>query len=393
MGKLDRTALLRKGELLLKEWAPALAPEAALAQLQALAGRDAAADIAIAARLGAIADPAHVEALRALEQHSSDKNVHKEVRRALYRLEQKGLAIPAEPLPSIAKPTVTQSLEGYVSPIDGHGDRLVWLVKSRAGGVAHLNAVLNDPEGLREVETYETTRKHIRSARDSLRERNQIDMVEADWHYCDFLIDRATAWAKQRNLRMVGDYGHLRAILIGAPVQPSPPLIYRYLQADAIRSRPELLNDSASVLEQDEFRTWFLERATVAPYIEEVKQVRNSPIVLAEAQQQERVRLIGEKAVEQLFGGEGQASWVRRLEEMAYIFYALKRPHIAERTLAAALALSDSKHGGKGIPFFETLAGAGMMLWLRTEEKHEAEESRGQLVLTPQQALRESQRK
>src|SRR6185369_6133787 len=41
-------------------------------------------------------------------------------------------------------------VEGWVSPVDGRGDRLVWIVRpQREGGLAVLTAVLNEPAGLR----------------------------------------------------------------------------------------------------------------------------------------------------------------------------------------------------------------------------------------------------
>lgn len=393
MAKLDRDSLLRKGEQLLNEWTAGREGETlSIAELRELGGRDAAADVAIAARLGAIVETASVEALRDIEQRSTDKAVHKEVRRALYRLEQKGMAVPAD-APSAPITPAVQPIEGYLSAIDGNGDQLVWLVKTRPSGVAHLYGVINDPEGLREVELFDTSRKTLRAARQSLRERNEIDMIEADWRYCDFLLDRATHWATARQQPMSGDYGRLRTVLIGTPVQAMRPLIFAHLDADAVRQRPELLADSASVLEQKEFRTWFFERDKLAPYLDEVKQIQDSPIVLPEAQQQERIRMVVEKVVEELFGGEMQASWARRLEEMAYIFHATKRPEVAERTLAAALALEASTHAGKGIPLCETIASVGMTFWLRMEQQQEAEQARGQLVVTPQQALRDTQRR
>ena len=87
------------------------------------------------------------------------------------------------------------ALEGYLSAVDGRGDQLVWLVKPHPGGLAHLFAVINDPEGLREVNLFETTRKALRASREELLRKHELRMIEADWRYCDYLIDRAFHWA------------------------------------------------------------------------------------------------------------------------------------------------------------------------------------------------------
>jgi len=70
MSKANRDNLLQRGEQLLKEWDVATDADAAAAVggLRAAMGRDPAADVAIASRLGALADPASVEALLRLAE-------------------------------------------------------------------------------------------------------------------------------------------------------------------------------------------------------------------------------------------------------------------------------------------------------------------------------------
>src|SRR5438552_15714694 len=97
MSKPDRDAQRRTGETRLREWG--VPADAEAAALQAFIGRDPAADLAIAARLGAQTAPASVEVLAVLESGTADKLVRKEVHRSLYRLQQRGMAIP-RPSPS-----------------------------------------------------------------------------------------------------------------------------------------------------------------------------------------------------------------------------------------------------------------------------------------------------
>ena len=390
----SREATLRAGEQRLREWGvPAGADVAAL---RAAVGRDPAADVAIAARLGTHAEPASVEALQALESGSHDKVLHKEVRRSLYRLSQRGVAVPsAEPAAPVARPVVGgPALEGYVSAVDGAGDQLVWLVRPVPGGILHLLAVVNDPEGLKEVGLSETTRKTLREARESLRDRHDLRMVEADWRYCDFLIGRAVGWARVHGHTISGDYTALRAKLTTQPPAADlPPLIAGRLAADAVRGDARALLESAVLLEEPEFRTWFFGPEVLKPYLDEMVQVRDSPLVLNEMQQQERFRAIIERAIEEVFGGERQASWVRRLEEMAYFFHAAGRADQARSAYAAALALAASTHGGREIPFCEHLARTSMLAFWQAETQREAEHSRESLLVTPQQAAMEAERR
>jgi hypothetical protein len=391
MSKPNRETQLRLGEQRLHEWG--LPADAGGDALRSVMGRDVTADLAIAARLGARADPGNVALLHALESVSTGKLVRKEVKRSLYRLEQRGVPIPSAPAPTTAPVIAAPALEGYLSAVDGRGDQLVWLTKPHPGGLAHLVAVINDPEGLREVNLFESTRKALRASREDLLRKHELRMIEADWRYCDFLIDRAFRWATAHGQAGGGDYPGMRAKLIKAPVTEMQPLIFAHVDVGCVRSDPQLLAASAKLLEEKEFRTWFFDQETLKPYLDEAQHIKDSPLLLNPAQQQERFRALIERAIEALFGGDRRASWVRRFEEMAYFLHATGRPEAALQALAAALALEASTHGGRDIPVCEQLTRASLFAFLQMEEQREQEEVRSSLVLTPQQVAREMQQR
>jgi hypothetical protein len=84
---------------------------------------------------------------------------------------------------------------------------------------------------------------------------------------------------------------------------------------------------------------------------------------------------------------------VRRLDEMAYVFHASGRQEAARHALAVALALAASHHGGRDIPFCEMLTRSSLAAFLEAAEQREQEQSRASLVVTPQQAARDLQRR
>ncbi|HUI28043.1 MAG TPA: hypothetical protein VL403_18325 [Candidatus Kryptonia bacterium] len=385
MAKVDRDEFLRRGERRLVEWG--VAPQATAAALRAHAHREPAVDSAIAARLGAQSDADSVALLNEIEKQSSDKLVHKEVKRSLYRLQQKGIAIPEEAPVRAPEPVLGPQVEGYFSPIDGRGDQLVWLVRPLPGGIAHLLAVINDPDGMRDVELNQTTRKALRAARQALEAKHEIRLVEADWRYCDYLMDRAFRWAQQRGSRVEGDYPGLRAQVVRTPAPIDlPPLVFSRLDPESIRAQPALLAESPTLAEEKEFRTWFFDPESLRPYLEALMQAKDSPLVLSQAQQQERFRATVERAVEELFGGEHQASWVRRLLAMAYVLSVTHRDLAARRACAVALALEASRHGGREIPWCEHLVRGSLAAYLQMAAEREEEQARSSLIVTPQQA-------
>jgi len=388
MAKATRETMLKSGEQLLAEWQ--LGDESSPVALSAALGRDAGADLAIAERLGHRATADSVAALHQLEHAAADKLVRKEAKRSLYRLEQKGVDIQR---PSVAPPQLAEvepAAMGYVSAIDGRGDQLIWITRSQAGTLLHVFAVINDPLGLKEVELAETSRRGLRALRAELVDKHDLHMIEADWRYCDFLIDRALRWSSARGLAG-GDYFGIRARITSEPVREHEPMIRTLLDATETEHDPSLLTRSLLLMGEPELRTWILGPDDLRPYLEEWREIRASPLVLTEEQQSERLQDLTMKAVETLFGGELQASWGRRLEAMAHFFHATRARAAAKSAFAAALALGKSEQGGRGIPVFETLTQSCLAAYVQMAEQQRADERESSLIVTPSEAVQEAE--
>ena len=162
----------------------------------------ALARVALLAKQATEESAAELHRLEASEIAKSDKALKKEIRRALYRLAQRGVAgarseTPVQPAP--APVHATTEAEGFVSPIDPSGDRLFWIIKPKAGGgIWHMSTVVNEPGGLRESVLAETTRKGLRTLRDDLGKRHGLRMVEVDARYVDWITSEGFERAQQR---------------------------------------------------------------------------------------------------------------------------------------------------------------------------------------------------
>lgn len=382
MTKRVRTDSADAGEKLLREWA--IGDEPTVAELMQQAGRAPAADLAIAQRLGGIADPSSVDALQRLERDTTDKDVRKATKRALYRLQQRGLTLPAPPAVP-ATPVLAPTIEGWLSPVDGRGDQLVWLLKARPDGVAHLFAVINDPDGLREVELNAVNRKAIKQARQQLAEKHDLHLVTADWRYCDFLVHRAFQWARAHGTHMHGDYPALRMHIARDPApETMDPLAFALLDRDAVRADVAALAQSAELLEEKELRTWFLSEEEVRPYLEDVSGAQESPLVLSPEQQDDRIRRVLDGALSDRFGDARAEIYARRLYEMAYFFAATNRETRARQALAIALALADGTRPAD-IPFCDHVVRTSLAMWHQIVAEQQTERSKSSLIMTPQQ--------
>ncbi len=355
------------------------------ATLLATTGRAPALDLAVVERLAETADEPHAIALRDLAAAAESrgwKAVVKDARRALYRLSQRGVVPPPAPAEAPARPRWSvPGFEGWVSGIDGRGDRLVWIARSQpVGGLLVMTAIVNEPAGLRDVTLAELPRKSLRRMHDDLRTRHHVQMVEADGAYCDALVaqgyERARAAGRAET---VGRYPTLRSrMTMQDPAALDPPLIVRV--AGPLARDPAALADGARLLDEIEFVTWTLDRATLAPHLVAIAAARESPIVLSRPQQEERVQAALLDARRTLFGGEQAAIYRRRLEEMAYVLHATRRPELARAAAATAAALGD---GDENTPFFTELLRRSVGGVLAEDEAKAREEAEGSVLVRP----------
>src|SRR5262249_49551493 len=241
----------------------------------------------------------------------------------------------------------------------------------------------NEPEGMRFVEGGEVTRKMIRAMRQDLLERAQMTMIEAPWRYCDAVMQEGYERAHVHNGNKVEDYPALRSHIVLTPAQPVETPISTMLDKEAIAIDEELLASSVQLFEEPEVQRWLFDSERAKPYIDQISQAQESPLVLNRYQQQDRLQTIIEKAISEVFSAENSLSYARRLEEAALHLAASGRLEAAKRAVAVALALKRSERGGKGIPFCEELVRQSIAMHYHEERQQEQEEAQGALIMRP----------
>lgn len=383
-----RDLRLADGKKLLEQWSVTLAGlqdhSLTVADIEGWIGQDPAADLALAALLGDYPAPEAAQTLITWEAKINDKSLRREIHRSLYKLSQKGVRAQ-RPAEEPARPILTPiEPEGYLSSMDGHGDRLVWLLKPKVGGGLHyLSALVNEPEGMRYVEGAEVTRKGIRLMRQDLSTKHQISMIEAPWRYCDALMHEGYERATARNGKEVESYPALRSHLLSSSAAPVEVPLPANLNRESIAADGNLLATSVQLFEEPALQRWLLDHDQAHGYLDQIAQVQESPLVLNRYQQQDRVQTVIDKAIGEVFNGERGRSYARRLEETALHFVATDRLEAARRAVAVAQALKRSEQGGKGIPFCEELVRQSIAMHYHQERQHEQEETRGSLIMKP----------
>lgn len=346
---------------------------------------DATTALAVADRLGGLPSEESAKLLARLASGAAeDKLLRREVRRSLYRLKQRGVAIAEAPAAADHAPARSllsgPQAEGFLSFGDRLGDRLLWILKPRAGGgLLHFSTVVNEPSGLKEAVLAEVNRKRVRALRDELQARHGLRLVEADWRYCDWIAAEGYERARARGdvSASAAHYPQLRLQLFAAPAVPAA-LPAASGATDAAAS----LSSSASLFEEDELRHWVLPEAALAAHLERYREVRSSPIVLDRSAQISRVEEIVEAAVEGVFSAEHTPSWQRRLREAAHVFAHTGRSEAAARAGAVAEAVAE-RRSGRGIPFCEELVRQSFGLFFAQEAEREREEKASSVLVTP----------
>jgi hypothetical protein len=353
----------------------------AVAKLRELRGVAGVTDLAVARALAMIADPGAAAMLVEMEAGAAGA-LRREVRRALYRLKQNGIDAPAA---AAAAAVAIHDDDGertaMLSPIDGEGARIVWIVKPRVqGGLLRLWALISERDGLVGAQNAGLSRRELKSERGELERQAQVKLVEADWRLADFIA--CEAWRNTPDSRrgQVGNFLTLRAELIASP----PPTelvhpVYAELGAEAAAE------PSVELLKEPEMLEWRLPDALLKPYVEQIGEAGESVIVLSPVHKQERVNAVIERATVELLSGENGRRIRRRLEDIAYYLVRVGRRAQAGWAAAAAARMRDGVDVTK-VLFFQGFIRTQLGTVAAAEQQKAEEEPR--LIMTPAEAMR-----
>ncbi len=335
---------------------------------------DTQASLALARRLGDAPRQQHADALAATEAGAHGP-LRREIRRALFRLRQAGVAPPPAAAPAAApSESDVAAAEGWLSHVDGRGDRLAWITKPLPSGLLFVTARINDIDGLCELAAYETSKRQLRRQRDELRDRHGVRMIEVDWRYADALIAAAQA---HRAPTSGPGYPAVRARLTqDPPVAPDPPLPAELRDAT---TEPGLVEASAELAQVPELHSWIPAPEDLERYAREILDAQGSPLVLSRHQQDDRVAAIAERATREL---DPAATCAPRLEAMAYYLWRTDRAREARIALAAAQALRTGTPPS-AIPLLAGLARTSLAMIYRALHARTQEEERSSLIVKP----------
>jgi hypothetical protein len=348
-------------------------------------GKDVETDERVADVLATLSHPVAARLLLRMLAVARSKNVMKAIKRSLYRLRGRGIAveeIPPDQGESIFRPPKAESTKGFGSGIDSLGERFLLLVLPRPGrGWAVIQTGVSDTQGLVNFVGDEMTRKRFRTFLQELKEKFPFPLVEMEPSHVGFLIAEAYQLTLERKGTPPQDYLHFKTEIDRLKKEVGKPVVYSYLQTDETTGDDRWLRRAGDLLKEDVFSDWEIEVDQIQPYADAVWEAEESKLILNPVQKEARFQEVYQKALSELFSGERRVLYERRLEEMAEILFKLGREEEARISLAAAMDLKKPMNPFQPNPFLLQLVTNS--IFKRLKDAHEKKVSGTSLIVKP----------
>ncbi|MBI4795287.1 MAG: hypothetical protein HY790_05535 [Deltaproteobacteria bacterium] len=363
-------------------------PESLRQMLVATTG-DPVWDLHLMAALSRLAHPGVPGLLAALFGANLDKPRRKALKRALHLLKTRGVPVPEDLLPreeaaSLRAPGRGPAL-AYVSQVLGNGERYVILEgpKEVLGG-NFLVSLVSDQEGIQECHLLSIKSRQRQEFWDHFRQQGLAELATPPPAYAVRLLEEADSLkpdaegsSRYRSLKQKiwqewgrpEDAPDLEALL--PPLNPG--------------EQSRLLDQSRDLALNPLFHSWLPGPEELTPWLQKLREVQESPLILSDQQRQARVGDVVDEAVLSLYPPEARERWRGRLLAMAY-FLDLRGPGPEARLAqAAAQDLAGAPRGplaGEN-PFLKALVWEALKMALEFLEQTQKEAASSSPLLAP----------
>ena len=333
-------------------------------------------------------DESPIPLLLALKARFEDKGVGKAIKSALFKLKRKGVSTEkfhteAGDFSTALKPVPKEPPRCYVGSVDGTGSRAVVITVHRGGKGLDIGlGVVSDEKGIQEFFYRNLGRKSANVMKESF-SREVKPLVDTSLAHTATILEESY----QRHLTLKSDvpadYLELRPWLLENATFLTRPVVYDCLTETSI-SDSSLTDFQLMELFDNELMVfWFIEFKALRPFMEDIFKVRESPIVLTEAQKANRIREIKEECMGKLFSPEKRELLKRRLEEMGYVFLKLGEEETAGLALAAAHTVDMESTILKTNPVIEILLERSLRFYTRTMKEADPEQVKEESESSP----------
>lgn len=358
----------------------------ALKELAAGRTGDQTQDLHLIKALSSLAHPGVPGLLVGLFGAGADKLRRKALKRALHLLKTRGVPVPEDLLPRAEAGPLKAPARGlaYVSQVLGNGERYVVLEGPReALGGNVLVVRVSDREGIQEGHVLSLKSRQRQEFWDHFREQGLTEWAAPPAAYAVRLLEEAdglnpaaAGGSRYRSLRprIWQEWGRPEEAPDVEALLPllNPPELSR------------LLNQAGDLAQQPLWQSWLPGLDELTPWLNKIREIQESPIVLTEQQQQGRVEDVVAEATRALFPEESRDLWRGRILAMAYFLDLRGQEPEARLAQAAAqdLAASRGPLAGEN-PFLQALVWQSLRLAWEFLEKTQKEAATSSPLLAP----------
>lgn len=271
------------------------------------------------------------------------KYVKKAVKKAIFRMKQKGIHVEEpktheEPILTL-KNIQREEPSAFLGPIDGMGGRGVLVIIPQVPkGVEVGLGVVNHEKGIEYFISNLYSKKQTQDIKALFFEQAQRP-IETTISHAVTVLEKAYIKGQSSSGQAAEGYLKMRPWLLDNTQLLTEAPIYDMINVEDIKG--EALTESISVklLEHELMETWIIDPDRIKPLMEEILQAENSPILITEEQKMDRIKELKEKAIQDIFSEEKRIEYKEMLEEMAFLFFKLEQEDYARLALRAALSL------------------------------------------------------
>ena len=313
--------------------------------------------------------PKTVFLLAAIGEVFAEKNVQKEIKRALFKLKQKGVHVPekenAEKTPSLLKKTESAEPDVYVGPVDGLGSRVLFIALPRVPkGYDMGMGVVSDVEGLLEFVSGTYSKKQMKEV-ESMFLKSVDPLLETSLSHAATILEGIHDREGLSRADAANNYAQIRPLLLEKTSLLERPIIYDFIPVEELSQESLTESRIQKLLNHKLLESWIVQPEDIGPIMEEIRKTEESPILISGAQKTGRIEEIKEKAIADLYPEPKRALLKNRLEETAYVFFKLGEEEYARLSLTAALSL-DKGDSILGVnPFLKAFVEKSLNLYLR----------------------------
>lgn len=364
-----------------------------LRQMLAATIGDPAWDLHLIAALSRLAHPVVPGLLAAIFGTNPDKPRRKALKRALHLLKTRGVPVPEDLLPREEAAPLRAPGRGpvlaYISQVLGNGERYVLLEgpKEVLGGNFLVSRV-SDQEGILECHLLSIKRAQRQEFWSHFREQGLAELATPPPAYAVRLLEEADSL--KPDAEGVNRYRSLRQKIWQEWGHPDDaPNVEALLPSLNPGDQSRLLDQSRDLALNPLFHSWLPGPEELTPWLQKLREVQESPLILSDQQRQARVGDLVDEAVLALYSPETRDLWRGRLRAMAYFLDLRDQAPEARLAQAAAQDLAAGSRGrvaGEN-PFLKALVWESLKMAWEFLKKDQKEATSSPLLAPPPESM------